>query len=379
MKQDIYFFYSGGLKREIYLVNNLVNNFNKIYLITVDSDKSKLLQKSNLIFKKFYLLKVLIFILNLLKFSKSLKKFLNLFSLLFIDIFFSFYLIIKKTSSNDIIVCENNICNLLLKIAKAKKLKTILDVSNIHISEKFKIIQNIRGSKITFPEKIILNRGLNEYHLADKITILSNNVLRSFKINNPGLLNKLFLTPSGVDTKVFFRRIIPYQYSLCIIGAISKYKNSHKLFEAINSITKIKLKILIVGNFDETMKDINLSNHDVTHKSYVNHIELPNLYSSSKILCIASYIEGMPKVVLEASACGTPVIGFEGSSIDDIIINEKNGYIIKNNNFEDFKNKILLSINNDLTQMNIFGSNIIKEKYSLKNYAYRFDQVIKNI
>ena len=87
----------------------------------------------------------------------------------------------------------------------------------------------------------------------------------------------------------------------------------------------------------------------------------------------------MPKVVLEASACGTPVIGFEGSSIDDIIINEKNGYIIKNNNFEDFKNKILLSINNDLTQMNIFGSNIIKEKYSLKNYAHRFDQVIKNI
>ena len=83
-----------------------------------------------------------------------------------------------------IIVCENNICNLLLKIAKAKKLTTILDVSNIHISEKFKIIQNIRGSKITFPEKIILNRGLNEYHLADKITILSNNVLRSFKIKS---------------------------------------------------------------------------------------------------------------------------------------------------------------------------------------------------
>lgn len=379
MKRDIYFFYSGGLKREIYLINNLINNFNKIYLITVDSDKSKLLQKSNLIFKKFYLLKVLIFILNLFKFSKSLKKFLNLFSLLLIDIFFTFYLIIKKTSSNDIIVCENNICNLLLKIAKAKKLTTILDVSNIHISEKFKIIQNARGSKITFPEKIILNRGLNEYYLADKITILSNNVLRSFKINNPDLLNKLFLTPSGVDTKVFFRRNIPYQYSLCIIGAISKYKNSHKLFEVINSITNIKLKILIVGNFDETMKDINLSNHNVTHKSNVNHIELPNLYSSSKILCIASYIEGMPKVVLEASACGTPVIGFEGSSIDDIIIDGKNGYIIENNNFEDFKNKILLSINNDLTKMNIFGSNTIKEKYSLQNYAHRFDQVIKNI
>lgn len=375
LKKNIYLFYTGGLKREIHIINNLIYKFHEVHLTTIDTDISKIKKEPNIIIKKIFLIKIILFILNSFKVNFFLKSYINLIGLFFIDLFFSIYLLKKNTNPKDIIICENNICKNLLKIAKFKKLISILDVSNIHLLDKYKIMENVRGDKISFAEQIIINRGLSEYKLANKITVLSTNVLNSFKKHKPEYFDKIHLVQSGVDTNLFFKRDSINEYSICIVGAISKYKNSHILFKLLNSINDIKLKILIIGNFDATMSKILIPNHLVIHKQYVKHHDLPKYYSSSKILCIASYIEGMPKVVLEASACGTPVIGFQASSIDDIVFNKKNGYVIENENFTDFKNKIILSLKEDLSKMQIFGQNFIKENYKLEHYAKRLNKL----
>ena len=239
-------------------------------------------------------------------------------------------------------------------------------------------MENVRGDKISFAEQIIINRGLCEYKLANKITVLSTNVLNSFKKHKPEYFDKIHLVQSGVDTDLFFKRDSVNEYSICIVGAISKYKNSHILFKVLNSIYDMKLRILIIGNYDSTMSEIFIPNHTVTHIQHIEHNDLPKYYSSSKILCIASYIEGMPKVVLEALACGTPVIGFQASSIGDIIINEKNGYVIENDNFDEFKNKIILALKGDLSKMQSFGTNFIKQNYKLEHYAKRLNKLFTN-
>ena len=54
LKRNIYLFYTGGLKRETHIINYLIYKFNKIYLITIDTDISKIKINQNIIIKKLF-------------------------------------------------------------------------------------------------------------------------------------------------------------------------------------------------------------------------------------------------------------------------------------------------------------------------------------
>ena len=61
---------------------------------------------------------------------------------------------------------------------------------------------------------------------------------------------------------------------------------------------------------------------------------------------MASETEGLPMVLLEAMSYGIPCIAYEiASGVNDIIDNNKNGYIIKNRNEEEYIEKIEKVIN----------------------------------
>ena len=66
----------------------------------------------------------------------------------------------------------------------------------------------------------------------------------------------------------------------------------------------------------------------------------------SRLFLMASETEGLPMVLLEAMSYGIPCIAYEvASGVNDIIDNNKNGYIIKNRNEEEYIEKIEKVIN----------------------------------
>lgn len=122
------------------------------------------------------------------------------------------------------------------------------------------------------------------------------------------------------------------------IGRLSAEKGTLNFTKAIPEILKKRndLKFLIGGNgqsCDEIMGYININklNEKVNLPGWIPHDKLPNYLNELKLMVLPSYTEGLPNIVLEAMACGTPVLVTPVGAIPDIIKDGETGFIMENN------------------------------------------------
>ena len=77
-------------------------------------------------------------------------------------------------------------------------------------------------------------------------------------------------------------------------------------------------KTLLKNNFSD----------NITFLGHVSHEDLPSYYNMADILTLPSDMEGIPMVILESLACGTPVVSSNVGGIPDIIANGINGIVL---------------------------------------------------
>lgn len=90
----------------------------------------------------------------------------------------------------------------------------------------------------------------------------------------------------------------------------------------------------LAAKLKELTSQLSLENH-VRFLGQLNQDKMLAEYQHSDIFVLPSASEGMPMVVLEAMACGLPIIISNFSSADELVINGKNGYILKNDSEEE--------------------------------------------
>lgn len=119
------------------------------------------------------------------------------------------------------------------------------------------------------------------------------------------------------------------------VGSLVQGKGVDYLIEALASVHALEknIHLLIVGDGEE-MDDLKTDVHEkglsdiVTFSGTKASDQIPKLMLASDCLVLPSLSEGIPNVVLEAMACGLPVVASSLPGICEVLKNEETGFLV---------------------------------------------------
>lgn len=152
----------------------------------------------------------------------------------------------------------------------------------------------------------------------EKVTVTHESVSDKFAPMEDNSLVLSTLRQYGIERRyiLFVGRIEPRKN---IVGLL-------KAFDYVKKKGKKDLSLVIVGNQDRIFKERELSDKiremqldsDVVFTGGVNEDHLLALYNGAEVLVYPAFAEGFGLPVLEAMACGTPVITSDTSALPEV-------------------------------------------------------------
>jgi glycosyltransferase involved in cell wall biosynthesis len=231
------------------------------------------------------------------------------------------------------------------------------------------------------------------YKKADWIIAIDRLCLKQAVQNGAG--NKTSLLLNAIDTEIFKPniaariekrnrlRIEKDHYAILFVGRLEKPKGAGYLLECIPFLKSngLNFHVYLVGDgtYKEHFKKYVARNRletQVTFLGQVSHVELPLYYNMADVLVLPSEMEGVPMVILEALACGTPVVATNVGGIPDLIVNHTNGIIL-----DDFSPQRLASAIIDVFRLNITREQISQSvaELSSKRFVSSLNRIIFNL
>jgi glycosyltransferase involved in cell wall biosynthesis len=144
---------------------------------------------------------------------------------------------------------------------------------------------------------------------------------------------------------------IDFEY---IIG-IGQYADNIKQFDKLilgyarSGLPEKQIHLVILGTGNkEPLEKIAKENNVLQYVHFLGFQTNPFKYlKKAKFLVLSSLNEGMPNVLLESLACGTPVIAFDCfTGPREIITNKENGLLVEDQNVEKLTESLILFIEN---------------------------------
>jgi glycosyltransferase involved in cell wall biosynthesis len=115
--------------------------------------------------------------------------------------------------------------------------------------------------------------------------------------------------------------------TICTVARFAEQKNLSSLIEAIGPLS-CSLTLIGSGKLeDELRATANRVGADVTFVGNVPNHDLPAIFNEHQVYVLPSLYEGMPKSILEAMACGTPVVGTDVPGIREVVTHERDGLL----------------------------------------------------
>jgi glycosyltransferase involved in cell wall biosynthesis len=98
------------------------------------------------------------------------------------------------------------------------------------------------------------------------------------------------------------------------------------------------------GSLERLARDLGIEEHV---KLIGLTSDVPELLNQSRILVHASETEGCPNAVMEAMACGRPVVAMQAGDIPSLVEDGETGFVIRQGDEQTFGQKVLRLLSDD--------------------------------
>jgi glycosyltransferase involved in cell wall biosynthesis len=248
-------------------------------------------------------------------------------------------------------------------------------------------VQSIKAesSILTLPISFMVRLNLA---LSDSIILYGENLVGAYGLGK--YRRKIFIAPKHFIDFNKFKVEKPLEKRDSVVGYIGRLSQEKGILNFMEAAVKVLEKeagiaVLIGGDGQlRTRVEQYLSEHKLNSKvkfaGWIPHDELPKYLNELKLLVLPSYTEGLPNIVLEAMACGTPVLATPVGAIPDIIKDGETGFIMENNSPECIAANIVRAMNHpDLEKIARNARALVEREFTFEKAVERYRSILKSV
>jgi glycosyltransferase involved in cell wall biosynthesis len=186
----------------------------------------------------------------------------------------------------------------------------------------------------------------------------------------------MFVNPYGVSLKHFYPTTYTGDFDVIYVGTWSQRKGVLILMEAFKNTD---IRVLHVGG----IKDVGFPQlKNFVHIDPVPENTLLNYYRKAQIFVFPSYDDGFGLVLLQAAACGLPIVcspNCGGSTLKRMIDDKDNIYVMNEFSPKELEKGVFKFLNQAVNKnpRNYVGDKL--ELFSWKAYGERYDEFLHEI
>ena len=172
------------------------------------------------------------------------------------------------------------------------------------------------------------------YRLATHVTFPKEDDLHVAGVRRAGLKQRASVLPNHVDIDRFKpkRGEAGSANRLLFVGRLMPQKNVHALLEAVAPLKEFSLSIVGTGLEREALEE-RCQRGDLAGRvrllGPVPNEAVTALMQEASIFVLPSLYEGLPKVLLEAMACGLPVVASRVKGIREVVDDGRTGLLVR--------------------------------------------------
>lgn len=276
-----------------------------------------------------------------------------------------------RNTKPDLILVHGYSTHIWTKLALAYSKMNIKLIHVEHNTEKYT------------PFRRYLTQKLDKY--TDKYICVSKGV--ASHLMKQGIdKSKVEVIYNGIDIDKF--NIPKEKHNIFTVGMVarfSKQKDQMTLIKAVEYLIKEKqenINLLLMGTGKTRKKcEQYINEHNLNNHIKIIEGKFTDLISKVDLFVLATHYEGFGLVLCEAMAANTPVIGTNVPGVNEVIIHNKNGLLVKENDIHDLAEAIL-KMKNDTTLRDFFvqqSNDFIHKYFNLQLMYNNYKKAVKSL
>jgi L-malate glycosyltransferase len=278
-----------------------------------------------------------------------------------------------------------------------------LDPDLVHSQSLIFAIPALLSKKVLKIPYVVWGQGLDVYSRDWFMQLVSRTIIKnagsviSLTKDMKRVMQEIYtrditVVPNGIEIEDYQNRLHKQEREspekrILFVGRLDPVKGIPSLLRAIKIVCEVfpAAKLIVVGDggerehLESLADSIGIRNR-VDFVGRTPHENIPDYLCQADVFVLPSESEGFPLVLLEAMACGLPIVATRVGGVPDIIEDGVNGYLVEYGDFQEMAKKILFLLDNQLLTDQISKNNRVKvQEYAWENVVDHLERIYREI